>query len=521
MSTIPKGIKTNIAEELPEEVYQALETIVGSENVSKDPAICQAYARGGYGTFLYDRECYPPTCVILPQNTEEVQAIVKVANRYKIPYIPVSTYYITYATPARPNAIMMDLKRMNKLITIDEKNMYAIVEPYIAHSQIQKEAWKRGLYHMSLGCGGQASVLANTIFSGLGPLGYRIGFNGARRLMGTEWVLPDGEIVGIGSTSILREYFWGEGPGPDLRGILRGLVGHCGGLGVITKIGVKLFPWVPAAEAPIKPTGVTPDATLTLPQNRIKWYNIHYSNLKNMIDAMYEISKAEIGAMVHNVAPLWLYIPRSESATDLYDKWSKEKEKFRKEGFHFLRVLLVGYTSEKQLEYEERVLKEIASETGALRISEARPFDKSWLIGSDSLTVFRIAGSELSPKFVFDSLDDAAKLQQMVGEFRNKRVPPFYDALDYGWIHSNDLGHMAYGEFLLYVDGDDMDEAGKFEKELVKWELESKQYSGTQWPGYHRMLGEKMGNYHLLLEKIKKAFDPNNVSNPPKPLDLR
>ncbi len=503
---------------LSKEAYQALESIVGPENISDDPAICQSYIRGGYLTFIYDKDSYLPACVILPENTKQVQEIVKVANRYRIPYIPFSTYYLAYCAPARPNTMMIDLKRMNKLVSIDEKNMYAIVEPYVSHSQLQKEAFKRGMYTISLGCGGQASVLANHLYSGLGPLGYRIGFCGSRRLLGVEWVLPDGEILRLGSPSILREYFWGEGPGPDLRGLLRGLLGHCGGLGVITKVAVKLFSWVPPAEAPLEPTGITPKAALKLPSNRIKWYNVHYSSMKDMIDGMYEISKAEIGAMVHTVPPSWLYIPRTESGTDFSEKWTKEKEKFR-EGFYFLRVLLVGFTSEKQLAYEERVLKEIASETGATRIGEGRPFDRSWIIGSDSLVVFRIAGAEISPKFVFDSIDDAAKWLEAIAKLRDKQVPPLYDIVDAGWIHSNDLGHMAYGEFLVYYDSEDADVAEEFETTCLEYDLKTKAYSACQNPGRHRTLGPKMGNYHLWLEKIKKTFDPNDVSNPPKPLD--
>ena len=504
---------------LPKEVYQALEAIVGPDYISDDPAICQAYARGGYGTFIYDKNSYPPACVILPGNTKEVQHIVKVCNRYEIPFIPISTYYISFCAPARPNVVMMDLKRMNRLIKIDEKNMYAIVEPYVSHSQLQVEAFKRGLYTISLGCGGQASVLANHIHSGLGPLGYRVGFNGSRRILGVEWVLPNGEILRLGSPSVLKEYFWGEGPGPDLRGILRGLLGHFGGLGVVTKIAVKLFPFIPPKEAPIEPVGVTPKATLKLPTNRMKWYNIRYPTLESMINGMYEISKAEIGAMVYSVPPIWIYIARSESRNELWEKWSKDKEKFRKEGFYFLRVLLVGYASEKQLRYEERVLKDIASETGAIRISEGRPFDRSWIIGSDSVTVYNVAGVELSTRFAFDSIDVAAKMLTSIAKLRDKYVPPFYDTADFGWIHSNDLGHIAYGEFLTYLDSEDVDLGEKFETLCIEKDLEERAYCGLQNPGRHRMLGPKMGNYHLILEKIKKSFDPKNLSNPPKPID--
>ena len=146
---------------LSREIYQTLESIVGSENISDDPAICEADFKGGAGEFIHDRGAIRPACVILPGNTSEVREIVRVATRYNLPFIPFSTFYIAFCSPKRPNAIMMDLKRMNRL-EIDDKNMYAIVEPGVSVSQLQAESMKRGLYVLSPGCGSQASVLANT-----------------------------------------------------------------------------------------------------------------------------------------------------------------------------------------------------------------------------------------------------------------------------------------------------------------------------------------------------------------------
>lgn len=129
----------------PKITYRALEDVVGPEFVSNDPAICIAYSRGGYGMGVYDRAKKLPGCVILPKDTEEIQAIVRIANRYKIPYIPVSTYFISFCTPLRSNTIMMHFKRMDRL-EIDEKNMSALVQPYVTYSQLQIEAMKRGLF---------------------------------------------------------------------------------------------------------------------------------------------------------------------------------------------------------------------------------------------------------------------------------------------------------------------------------------------------------------------------------------
>lgn len=503
-----------------EEVYEALAAVVGREWVSCDPEICQAYMTGGYGTHIYDKKAVPPTYVVCPKNTEEVQGIVRVANRYKVPFIPVTTYYWAFSAPNKPETIMIDLKRMNRIIKIDEKNMYAIVEPFVTHAQLQIEAFKRGLYHASIGSGGQTSVLANTIHSGMGPLGYRIGFNGNRRMLGVEWVLPNGEILRLGSLSNLREYFWGEGPGPDLRGILRGFIGHFGGLGVVTKIAVKLFPFIPPSEARIEPMGITPNTAIKLPENRVKWYNLFYSSIEKLVNAMYEIAKAEIGAALYTVPPMWLTLARSESRTDFLKRWQEEKEKVKREPLFLLRVLLIGYTSEEQLKYEEKVLKNIAAETGAIRVSEGRPIDHSWIISNDSIRVYNVAGGFLAPRFSMDSLDNAIKVLKLTAEMRDKHVPPFLDSADIGWVHFNELGHMVYGEFDVYFDLEDCNEAAEFERECLEHDLISKHYPGALlYPGYHRKAGPLMFNYHLLLERIKKALDPNNVSNPPKPLD--
>lgn len=503
-----------------EEIYRALEAVVGPEYVSCDPEVCQAYMKGGYGTYIYDKNSVPPTYVVCPKNTEEVRDVVRVANRYKVPFIPVTTYFWAFSAPNKPETIMIDLKRMNKIIAIDERNMYAIVEPFVTHAQLQVEAFKRGLYTASIGSGGQTSVLANTVHSGMGPLGYRVGFNGSRRILGVEWVLPNGDILRIGSLATINEYFWGEGPGPDLRGMIRGFVGHFGGLGVITKIAVKLFPFIPPSEAKIEPFGITPHSALKLPTERMKWFNLFYPSLEKLVEGMYEIAKAEIGAAMHTVPPTWLLIPRAESRTDFLIKWHEQKEKFRKEPLFLLRVLLVGYASEEQLKYEEKVLRDIASETGALRISEGRPIDHSWIISNDSIRVYNIAGGFLAPRFSMDSLDNATKILKLTSEIRDKHIPPFLDSADVGWVHFNELGHIVYGEFDIYFDLEDCDEAAEFEKKCLEHDLISKHYPGALlYPGYHRKAGPSMLNYHLLLEKFKKAFDPNHVSNPPKPVD--
>ncbi len=127
---------------------------------------------------------------------------------------------------------------------IDEKHLYAVVGSGVIYSQLQEEAMKRGMYIIVGGGGSQVSAIANMIGDGWSPLSYRIGLP-HRRILGTELVLPDGELVRLGSLAFQDDPFWGEGPGPDLRGLLRGFTGHRGCLGIVTKMAIKLLPFQP------------------------------------------------------------------------------------------------------------------------------------------------------------------------------------------------------------------------------------------------------------------------------------
>ncbi len=106
---------------IPQEAYKALQSIVGPEWVSDDPAICVADTRGGGFTGIMDRLAVRPACSVQPVSTEEVQQITELANKYKLPFIPTSTTFWAGSMPLRDDTIIIDLKRMNKY-EIDEES---------------------------------------------------------------------------------------------------------------------------------------------------------------------------------------------------------------------------------------------------------------------------------------------------------------------------------------------------------------------------------------------------------------
>ena len=98
------------------DIYKEFEDVVGVDNICDDPAIMPAYKDNQFGA------------VIMPGNTLEVAAIVKLCNKHKIIFRPICTGWTGVFVPG---SLLIDLRRMNRIIEINEKNMYAVVEPYV------------------------------------------------------------------------------------------------------------------------------------------------------------------------------------------------------------------------------------------------------------------------------------------------------------------------------------------------------------------------------------------------------
>ncbi len=496
---------------IPKEAYEALQNIVGPEWISDDPAICIADTRGGYATGIVDIDAFSPAVSIQPGSGEEVQQVVKVANRYKLPFIPTSTFFTGMCAPCVPNVIMMDLKRMDRF-EINEKNLYACVEPGVSFAMLQSELLKRGLLTFVPTCGAQVSVLANHVHCGDAPMGWRMGL-GYRRVLATEWVLPDGELLKLGSRSYLKDYFWGEGPGPDLRALMRGNEGHEGGLGTVTKMAVKIFPFIPEK---FGRKGISPRTTLILPENRMKWFNIRLSSRETAIDFMYELGRCEIGLMVSSIPPLFRFVARSrgQGAGTFWQRWAEFGKTANAEEMD-LRVMLIGWTSEKQLDYEEKVLLEVVEEFGGKAMA-APPRDESNFLAADAVCSWFIGGRFLSEVY-FESLACGLHTERDLRAIARLRTPPLAESWETPGLWAGyEFAHLAKQESLNYVDDRDIDALRAHEQACRENDLKIGAYAIMEDTG---MFGKAWHNYDKKMAELKKIFDPNTLSNPPKPLD--
>jgi len=214
--------------------------IVGERFVSDRPA-----ERYIYSYDMTENPAREPAFVVMPATVEEVQQLVLLANQTKTPLVPmVAGQNVGGLTiPQVDNAIVVDLKRMDRIIEVDEEGMYAVVEPGVTFGHLKAYLDK---HHPTLRYAYPlappfTSVMANALLQGLNSLSTLYGAM-ADFINGLEVVLPTGEVTRIGSC-ILGEHNWfSPHPLPDLLGLF---VGWQGMTGIVTKIAVQLWPKMP------------------------------------------------------------------------------------------------------------------------------------------------------------------------------------------------------------------------------------------------------------------------------------
>ena len=366
---------------LSRDVYRELGEIVGPENISDDPVILESY-RHYFPAELMNPEQkrrlpIMPAAVLLPGSTEEVQAIVKTANKHKIKVRAHGTGWILLNAAFTKGTIVLDLNRMNKVLEIDEKNMFAIVEPMTTAGALQAEAMKKGLNCHMIGAGSSCSVIATTWCAwGMSPQGIYTGY-GAENGLAVEWVTPEGEIIRTGSLGSGMGWFCGEGPGPSTRGIIRGHFGGIGGWGIVTKAAIKLHPWVGPSEYPI---GREIPYRASLPEN-FRAHSMHWPSEEACADAVDKIWDAGIGLCVHRQFNFFgealqgavVLINEGIDPEKNFDNLEKvledpEAKELNEELRHSLQIILMG-NSDADIEWQERALDQILEETKGRKVA--------------------------------------------------------------------------------------------------------------------------------------------------------
>jgi len=218
------------------------ERVVGAAWVFTSDADVDLY-RDAYSPFGGEPEELVASAAVAPDSTEQVQEIVRIANRHRIPLYPISTgKNLGYggSAPTLSGSVVLDLKRMNRILEVNEANAYALVEPGVSYFDLYRHITERKL-KVWIDCPdpGWGSVLGNAIDRGGGytMARYRNHFDSH---CGMEVVLPNGELLRTGMGAIPNAQTWQQfkaASGPWIDGVF-----SQGNFGVVTKMGFWLMP---------------------------------------------------------------------------------------------------------------------------------------------------------------------------------------------------------------------------------------------------------------------------------------
>jgi glycolate oxidase len=441
--------------------------------------------------------------------------------------------------------VIIDPKRMDKILKVDPNNMYAVVEPYVSFASLQAEAMKVGCTIPTPPAGAQVSALANIQWHGAYGTSWLAAL-GAHQLLSFEVVLPNGELLRSGSIaqSGSEDWIWNDGPGPDLRGFYRGAqFGHAGGMGMVTKISTRLFPWPGPSAFPTEGDALHKESHF--PKDKVRWYMIDFpenikaypekeeEQLRCACDLQYEIARAELAIVVqHNAKQfMWSWAARSKEE---FHKGAEED--FFPHGYNI--VALASITNLEQLEYEEKVLKHIVETMNGSFLSENSPdpldreryeswmrITNDWLRVGHSMRLSRPTDCFHQGTACLDSIDTVAdeilranRIQRKMREAgQGTHLLPI--SFHGGWISPTEKGYGALMTTDLWPEQEPerASEAIQFLLSNLKEWVKTKSAASTVillGPVYD-LLGPQFFNVHLLIKAMKREFDPNNVSNPP------
>jgi len=480
---------------LSKDIYSQFEDVVGEENICDDPVIMPSYHSTEFAA------------VILPKNTREVQSIVRLCNKHKLRFRPVCT---GWSGMFQPGTLYLDLRRMNRIIEINEKNMYAVVEPYVISAQLQAELMKRGMHFNVKGAGTNCSAMLR----GHGHLD-QVASGDDRNHLAIEWVTPEGEIVRSGSLGSSNEWFSGDGPGPSIRSILTSAVPPGVTPGVFTKAAVKAYHWPGPLKFPV--VGESPNYSLSeIPPNMMARY-YSFPSVEKMWQAEIRLGENEIcfELMGFNVAMVAANITTcNEQEEKVFKQMSKEVQ-----GPGFF-VIIAG-NSAADYQYKKKVLEQIVRENDGKSLKSVEDPRTEGILLCQCIRISASIRETFRPGGAFSSIpvmgqrDLTIRWAVGAGKAKEPLIEKGLIVDDggafFGW--GVEQGHLGKTEIFCKFDPQNPEAKAAVEawnKEQSARAFKEKYFAMLMAPPSE--IGPGLSNYHLWWDKIHKAIDPNGVS---------
>ncbi len=447
-----------------DKILTNLEEIVGKDFVSNKAEDLYIYSQDPGAS-----EPRPVNFVVMPSKVEEVQKIVELANREHIPLVPMGGG-LTLSGLVIPinGGLVMDMKRMDKIIEINEFSRYALIEAGVTTGQLLSHLNNQypNLQPPIPDAPPSATVAGNVLIHGSGYLSQRHGDHGAM-INGLEVVLPNGDICKLGSCAT-SDYWFSRGPIPDFIGMF---ISSFGTMGIITKLSLKLYP---------KP----------------KFRDIIFGLLKDPKD----------------LSNLLLNITTQRFTEDLL-LGMQDKPEWMK-GYIFVMTYITGDTQE-EIDQQAKLLKKIYRKNNARFMNAPDKMHKIYM----EKPIFAAGAADYRKGGGFEYVGAFMPLEKIPEAYlkaaeisRKYGIPPTIGSRLMSGTHTIIL-------FVSYsfnrADPKDMENARNALHETNELALK---LGGIPWKvelmGQQLVLENMDPNYKKLLKTLKDTLDPNGIMNP-------
>jgi alkyldihydroxyacetonephosphate synthase len=464
-------------------IHSELEEIVGHDFVSVKEADKLVYSVDWFWLpqMWLDRgqKLQPPDFIVHPGSIEEISEVLKIANSYKIPVIPWGGGSGSQggAVPVY-GGIILDMKRLNKIIDIDEKSLTVTAQAGINGTQLEWAVNEKNLtlphYPASANCATLGGYLAPR---GSGTISTKYG-KAEDLVLGMQVVLPTGEII---RTPKIPQH----AAGPDFYHLF---LGSEGTLGVITEATMQLD---------------------YLPEVRL-FRAVLFDDLSKGLEAGRKM-------MVQRLEP---------TVIRLYDKKSTLSQVKKVLGYEFDGAyMVIGFDGDKDIAtLQEKKAMKICEDLGAKDLGR-EPGESWWQHRYD----FYYPPKGLHFPWMYGTTETVATFTDIEKIYyaQKEAVETTYKDWDVDYIghfsHWFHWGTMIYSRFIIKEPPQDATEALQLHNRVWNTAMTAVLENGGMVNEHHgvglklsRFMRRQYGESWGMLESIKDALDPNGIMNPGK-----
>ncbi len=464
-------------------VRSELEEIVGPDHISTEEADRLVYSCDWFWLpqMWLDRgeNTPPPDFVVHPGSPEEISDVMQIANRHDIPVVPWGGGSGTQggALPIY-GGILLDVKRLNDLIEIDEESLTVTAEAGINGQQLEMALREKGYtlphYPASANCATLGGYLAPR---GSGTISTKYG-KAEELVLNMEVVLPDGNIIQTPEVPI-------HAAGPDFMNLF---LGSEGTFGTITKATMQID---------------------HLPDTRL-FRALLFEDLENGLEFGRRLMTERLDPLV-----IRMYDP-TETADRVKDILGYELEG---------AYMVIGFDGDEDIAaLQEEKAMEIAEELDARDLGR-EPGEKWWEHRYD----FYYPPESLKFPWMYGTTETVGKFDDLKDIYFGQKEAVESEYADWNihyiahWSHWFHWGSGMYSRFIIKDPPEDPEEAIRLHNRVWNTAVTALLENGGMVNEHHgvglkldRFMRRQYGNAWPFLQDIKDAIDPNRIMNPGK-----